>query len=808
MWNKYNPQERESYWQKFWEDNWVYKFDPQSSKPIYSIDTPPPTVSWKIHVWHIFSYTQAEVIWRYQRMLGKNVFYPFGFDDNWLPTERLVEKDTGKKPTDIWRQAFSDLCLEVTEKYRDQFKNLWKSIWLSVDWNLAYSTVSKEVQKISQTSFLKLFEKWIIYRKLFPALRCHECKTCVAQAEVEDKEFDSVFYDQVFTLEDWSEVIVATTRPELLPGCVAVFVNPKDERYTNLVWKKIYTPIGVQVDILADEKVAIDKWSWVVMCCTYWDETDMYWVQKHNLSERIILDEHGHLRNSWVEGMDWLFLKKGREFIVQKLKAEWKIRSEKPITHAVWVHERCSTPMEFIPISQWFIKILDRKQDMLTLADKINWYPEYMRKRYIDWVENLKWDWCISRQRYFGIPIPVWYSKKTWEMILADVDQLPVDPLKSKPMNLPQWHTYDDIEAEEDVLDTWATSSLTPLINVKWEQDWSIEDMLMPMSLRPQAHDIIRTWALYTIIMSMFHRNDIPFKDIMISWHVLAGKWEKISKSKGNAKHSPEELIKIYWADPIRYWACWWWLGKNIVFDEEEIKNWLRLVTKLWNASNFVFMNLSDFDPNTSIKADDMELLDLWILKRVEELSRIMKKNLDGYEFSPARMEFEKFFWSEFCDNYLEIVKDIIYKPENYKNGDRKKLSSQFALYHSLLGILKLISPIIPHITEEIYQSNYKDHVGIISIHNTLLPDVMIEWWNFEYLNTETKKLFEIVDMMRKFKSDNNIKLGQQVMKIIISWSSDQINDLKKYSDNIMAVTKAKEIVFLEWDSLGCELLV
>ena len=544
MENKYSILDREVELQRFWDENDINSFEENSDKPVFSVDTPPPTVSWKIHIGHIFSYTQAEVISRYKKMVWNVLFYPFWFDDNWLPTEKLVEKEIWKKWDELSREEFNEQCLNITEKFREKFKKVWISMWFSVDWNLAYSTISPEVQKISQLSFLKLIEKNAVYSKEAPSLWCPECETAIAQAEIDKKELNSVFYDIEFNLDDWTPILISTTRPELMPACVAVFVNPTDNRYKDLIWTNITTAIWKTVKIIWDDKVELDKWSWVVMCCSYWDETDMYWVKKHSLDENVILDESGMIINSWDEDLDGYYYKKARKLIVEKLTNNNKIINSKNIEHEVWTHERCWTPIEILTVKQWFIKTIDIKDKLLEAWDKIKWNPAHMQKRYIDWVSNLKWDWCISRQRNFWIPIPVWYSKKTWEVILPSEDQLPINPLKDYPSKLPEWHTIQDIYPELDVLDTWATSSLTPLINSNFFDKGMTNNEMIPMTIRPQAHDIIRTWTLYSIIMSHYHTWEIPFENLMISWHVLAAKWEKISKSKNNAWATPEELIQ------------------------------------------------------------------------------------------------------------------------------------------------------------------------------------------------------------------------------------------------------------------------
>lgn len=806
MADTYNPLESEKKWQEFWEQNQINKYEENSAKPTYSIDTPPPTVSGKIHIWHIFSYTQAEVIARFKRMSWYNLYYPFGFDDNWLPTEILVEKETWKRATVIWRLEFVKECLKTTEFYREKFKDLWQSVWLSVDWDLKYSTISAPVQTISQKSFLNLLKKGFIYKKNSPSLWCTKCGTSVAQAEVEDKELDWIFFQLKFQLEDGWDVLIATTRPELLPACLAVFVNPTDERYKSYIWKNIITPLWTKVKILSDEKVSIEKWTWVVMCCSYWDETDLYWIQTYNLPEKIIVNTRWVIVDTGIEGLDWLKLKEAKSFIVEMLKAQDKISSQTAIVHSVWTHERCGTPVEIIPVWQWFIKVIDQKERLLALADEIKWNPEYMKKRYIDWVENLKWDWCISRQRYFGIPVPIWYSKKTWEVILPSESQLPIDPLKDLPDVLPAWHTADDIIPESDVLDTWATSSLTPIINGKWQTPTVLEQHLKPMTLRPQAHDIIRTWAFYTIVMSMYHNDTIPFENIMISGHVLAWKWEKISKSKNNAWKSPEELIQLYWADSLRYWACGWGLWKNIILDEEEIKKWRKLLIKLWNSAKFVSMNLQDFDPKQSFDIDKLQPLDNWLLLKINQLWERMKTLLNDFEFWLARIEFEDFFWRVFCDQYLEIVKDKIYNFDKYENWVEKKLSAQYALYNTLYALLRLISPLIPHITEELYQLYFKEFEWVISIHKTSYEIWLKANWTYSDLNKQWELLLSLVDEMRKTKTLNWIKLWQAVSKIIITDSAENINILKQFSDDIKGVSKSQDLEFIVWDEKKIEI--
>ncbi len=801
---KYEPEVSEKNWQEFWQTEKINKYDPESKKTIYSIDTPPPTVSGKIHIGHIFSYTQAEVIARFKRMQGYNVFYPFGFDDNGLPTERLVEKEIGKKAADMPRKEFTELCMTITEKYREEFKTLWKSIGISADWDLEYSTISPYVRKMSQKSFLELYKKGLIIKKTAPALWDIEVQTSIAQAEIDDKEMDSYFHDLKFTLENGDTLVIATTRPELLPACVAVFVNPDDDRYKSIVGQKATTPLGVEVNIMTDNKVSIDKGSGAVMCCTYGDETDLYWAKTYNLPEKIIIGPDGKIKDSMVEEMNGLYVSKARPLMVEKLKEMGALLNSKHIMHTVKVYERTGRPIEIIPVSQWFIRTLDFKDRLLANADKINWYPDYMKRRYTDWVENLKWDWCVSRQRFFGVSVPVWYSKKTGEMIFPDESQLPVDTISDKPLNLPEGHTYDDIFPDTDVLDTWATSSITPEINAHWGENHPLADKLLPMDLRPQAHDIIRTWALYTIIKSELHHEDIPWENIMISGHVLFKKGEKISKSKDQKMLTPEELISKYSADAVRFWACRASLGKDVQFDEKEILNGKKLVTKLWNASNFTMMNIGTYDFSTKLDFDKLEMSDKWILMRAKETAQKMVSSLDKFEFGVAMTEFEKFFWHDFCDNYLEMVKDRIYKPEKYENGEAKKLSAQYALFKTLGAITKMVAPYLPHIAEEIYQEYFAKVENSKSVHVSQFPVNLIDYVaHTENIYSTIEKVFEVIEGVRKFKTDNKIRLGEEIKSVDISAPAENLAILKCFADDIQGVSRSHNITFKESENLS-----
>lgn len=782
---KYNSIESEKKWQEYWQKNNIYKYDFDSDKETFSIDTPPPTISGSLHIGHIFSYTQAEIIARFHRMLGENVFYPFGFDDNGLPTERLVEKEENIRASSMPRSQFIERCLSTTKKYEEEFKNLWLSMGFSVDWSLQYETINPIVQKISQKAFLDMARTGKAYIKESPVLWCTTCQTSIAQAELETKDCETTFnYIPFFT--EGEELMVATTRPELLYGCVCLFINPEDERYKKYIGKNALVPLyNYEIPILSDEKVSREKGTGIVMCATFGDTTDAEWYEKHRLPYRRVIEANGKISED-VPFIGGAAVIKGREKIIELLKERGLLRKSEIITHTVSTHERCGKPIEIIPSKQWYIDILSERERYLRAADEINWYPASMKTRYISWVQNLKWDWCISRQRYFGVPFPIWYCSKCGKVIFAKDEELPVNPMESKPSSACSCGSTEFIP-ETAVFDTWGTSSLTPLINAKWKTEKDITEKLLPMGMRTQAHEIIRTWAFYTIVRSLFHTGNIPWKDIMICGFVLAKKGEKISKSKNNASSSPKQLVEMHSADALRYWAAAAKLGTDTMFSEDELKISKRFLTKLWNAASFCIMQLQDFDGR---KPAELLPIDEWIIERTKSLEETVIKNLNQYEIGLAKHDIDEFFWNDFCDNYLEIVKDRLYKPEIH--GTEERLSGQYALYNVLLEILKLYAIYVPYITEEIFQSYYKEFIAASSIHK-LQWNIASDIKNEEILSFG-EDIKRIIGEVRRYKSERNLSLKEKINRLNISIPGNRGDYLQKTLKDIKACTWAEEI--------------
>lgn len=768
--------------QKLWDEKEAYKFRGIDERNIYSVDTPPPTVSGKLHVGHIFSFTQSEMLVRYHRLKGDNVYYPFGFDDNGLPTERLVEKEEGIYAKDLPRSEFIKKCTTTKDKYIKEFQELFKRLGISADWSLGYDTINELSRKVSQRSFIDLVRKGKAYRKEMPVLWCPCCQTSIAQAELDNKNIKSYFNYINFNVDN-KNLEIATTRPEFLGGCVAIFVNPNDERYNDLIGKKAIVPLyNNLVPIIADEKVVIEKGTGVVMCCTFGDQVDMEWQKEYNLPIKNIMQSDGKISSNVpiIGGMKTI---DARMKIVEELQKQgFLVRSQK-IEHSVGIHERCGNEIEIINSPQWYIDILGIKEELIKAADDINWHPTSMKVRYLDWVNNLKWDWCISRQRYFGVPFPVWYCKDCGDVMIPNDNELPLNPLEHNYNGVCKCGCHEFIP-ETAVMDTWATSSITPFINMKYGED-DERKYLYPMSMRSHAHEIIRTWTFYSIVKSLYHTGQVPWKDLMISGFVLAKKGEKISKSKNNAKMSPNDLLNTYGADMIRYWTASNKLGTDTWFDSKDIESSRRFMNKLWNSAKFVELHIKNVDLNESL---ELESIDKWIISKCSETLNKYKQQMDNYEMGLARQEIDKFFWNDLCDNYLEIAKERLYNPDN--KYESKQKSAQQTLAIVFLEVLKMYSPFVPHITEYIYQELYKNIVKDDLLCTSRFIELPYEKKYIEFGEAMKK----VVGDVRKYKTEHNLSMKETIEELKIFMSLDNIICLKDSILDIQSCTRSKYI--------------
>ncbi len=780
---------------KDWHEQGTYTIE-NNPGPLYTIDTPPPTVSGSLHIGHIFSYTQTDIIARYKRMHGYAIFYPMGFDDNGLATERFVENRRNIKGYQLPRSEFIKICLEESHAAEEIFKELWQRLGLSIDWKYTYSTISDRSRALSQESFITLYNNGFIYRRQEPALYCTTCRTSVAQAELDDKEVPSQFNDIIFKDSNENDLIIGTTRPELLPSCVALLYNPQDERYKHLAGTYATVPLyDYSVPIYADEDVAIEKGTGLVMCCTFGDKMDITWYKKYNLPYK----QSVGLDGKWLEHTGILAGLKAidaRAKILEALAQQNLLIRQQSIVHNVSIHERCKKEIEFISLPQWFVNILDYKKEFLALADAIEWYPTFMKVRYLNWVENLNWDWCISRQRFFGIPFPVWHCNDCGHIIVAEISQLPVDPQEYSYTKPCAQCNGTNIDPDTDVMDTWNTSSISPYICADLYQKstkspFGDNDAFIPMSMRPQAHDIIRTWAFYTIVKSWMHNRTYPWSSIVISGHVQTSQKEKISKSQGNTPTAPDALLSRYPADAIRYWTAQGTLGYDSPFSEEQIKNGQRLITKLWNAFRFAQPHIVDAP---SAQPASLGVVNEWILDAAATCFKQYDEYFKRNEFGHALLVVDAFFWKDYCDNYIELIKNQLFNPQEYDQNDVE--ATKWTLHTIGIMILQWYAPYVPYITDAIYQALYQTRIHVPSIHQTKFS-LMQQSRSYTDSRRIMKSILVIVETMRKLKSDHKISLKVPINVLhIYSTESSQRDDIAPHEQLIRGVTHAQHIEY------------
>src|SRR5262249_20744923 len=690
----------EAKWTALWEARGVYRFDRSRSRAdIYSIDTPPPTVSGSLHVGHVFSYTHTDVVARFKRMRGKAVFYPMGWDDNGLPTERRVQNyfgvrcdpslpydpnfqppdKPGKQPISVSRPNFVELCARLTVEDEKAFEALWKHLGLSVDWSMTYATIGKRALKVSQVSFLRLFHEGHAYQVEAPTLWDVDFRTAVAQAELEDREQPGAYHRIHFKKSDGGFVDIETTRPELIPACVALVAHPDDERYKPLFGTEVETPIfGVRVPVRPHALAEPERGSGIAMICTFGDVTDVIWWRELKLPVRAIIQPNGTLRPVTFGSDGWesanaaraqaaydqlanLPAAKAKTRIVELLKESGDLVGEpRPITHAVKFYEKGDRPLEIVTSRQWFIKSIPFRDVLLQRARELRWHPGYMQARLENWINGLNGDWCISRQRFFGVPFPIWYplladgTRDYAHPIAAPENRLPIDPSSDVPdgFRADQRDRPGGFSGDPDIMDTWATSSLTPQIVGGWLDDEDLFSRVFPMDVRPQAHDIIRTWLFSTVLRSQLEFGANPWAHVAISGWVLDPDRKKMSKSKGNVV-TPMALLEEHGSDGVRYWAASGRPGTDTAFDPAQMKVGRRLAIKLLNASKFVLANP---DP----RGDVVEAVDRGLLTVVGRLVREGTQDLEDYNYASVLQKAESLFWF-FCDNYLELVKSRRY---------------------------------------------------------------------------------------------------------------------------------------------------
>ncbi|WP_297464358.1 valine--tRNA ligase [Thermococcus sp.] len=777
----YNPKEVEPRWQKFWLDEKVYKYELDEKRPSYAIDTPPPFTSGTLHLGHVLSHTWIDIIARYKRMTGYNVLFPQGFDNHGLPTELKVEKEFGISKDQP--EKFLQKCVEWTWQAIEAMRNQFIRIGYSADWDLEYHTMDDWYKAAVQKSLLEFYKKGLLYQAEHPVYWCPRCRTSLAKAEVGYVEEEGYLYYIKLPLADGSgHVPIATTRPELMPACVAVFVHPDDERYKNVVGKKVKLPIFQrEVPVLADEDVDPSFGTGAVYNCTYGDEQDVVWQKRYNLPVIIAINEDGTM-NERAGPYKGLKTEEARKKIAEDLEKMGLLYKKEKIKHRVLRHtERssCMAPIELLPKKQWFIKVKDFTDEIVKVAKEINWYPEDMFLRLKDWAESMDWDWVISRQRVFGTPIPFWVCD-SGEIILPDEKDLPVDPRFDKPPR--KCSDGSEPKPVTDVLDCWVDSSITPLIISRWhdaikgdEEGKRWFEHNFPTALRPQGTDIIRTWAFYTIFRTWVLTGEKPWKDILINGMVAGPDGRKMSKSYGNVV-APDEVIPRYGADALRLWTALAPPGEDHPFKWETVDYNYRFLQKVWNIYRFAERHLEDFDPAKA--PAELEPLDRWILSRLHRLIKFATEEMEKYRFNLLTRELMTFVWHEVADDYIEMIKYRL-----YGDDEESKLKAKAALYELLYNTMLLLAPFVPHITEELYQNLFRERVKAKSVH-------LLEWPKFreDRIDENAEKLGElareIVGAIRRYKNSHGLALNAKLKHVAI-YSTDSYEMLKTIEKDI-----------------------
>jgi valyl-tRNA synthetase len=836
--------EAELRWDRCWEEWGTYRYDPSRPRAeTFVVDTPPPTVSGSLHIGHAFSFTHTDFLARFHRMRGMNVFYPMGWDDNGVPTERRVQnyfhvrcdpaapydpnlqlepanaKLRKRRPREVSRQNFIELCHLITQEDEKAFHEVWRRMALSVDWAQTYATIDDHCRMLAQWSFRDLFEKGHVYNVDAPFMWDVDFQMALAQADTEDRQQAGAYCDIEFGVEGGNEgFVIATTRPELLPACVGVTAHPEDERYRDLFGKKAITPLfRVPVPIFPSELADPEKGTGILMVCTFGDSTDVDWWRQHQLESRQLLGRNGRLievefgseafpsldpdaANRFYGELVGKRVPQARAAITEQLADPSGSATghgaplqcaPRPIEHAVKFYEKGDNPLEFVQTRQWFVRLLDKKRELLEQGERIAWHPDFMKVRYRDWTEGLQLDWCISRQRYFGVPIPVWYplddagDRDYANPIVADREQLPTDPMSDVPTGYTpeQRDQPGGFSGERDIFDTWFTSSLTPEIGSHWTLDDDRHAKLFPADVRPQSHEIIRTWAFYTILKALLHENEIPWRHVLISGWVLDPDRKKMSKSLGNVQ-TPLPIIERHSADAVRYWAGIARLGVDTATDEKVFKVGKRLSTKIFNAGKFVLSQTAEAHPITAE-------LDRAFVQKLSDLVERTTRDFEAFQHASVLKETESFFWTHFTDTYLELV-----KARARAEGEDEAAARGSAVAALRLGLdvlLRLLAPFLPYITEEVWSWVFAQEKGERSIHRAPWPSSE----NFRGIDPPANSgSFDVAvacwTAINKSKADAEVSMGRDALNLTIAANPKTLSSLGPVLADVLAAGRCR----------------
>jgi len=748
----YQPDIVEKKWLARWGETF-YAFQHNSDKPAYIIDTPPPYPTGDFHVGNALNWCYIDFLARYKRMCGYNVLFPQGWDCHGLPTEVKVEEKHHISKTQIEKQQFRELCKQLTRVNIAQMKAMMQRLGMSIDWSHEFVTMDDRYKRFTQLSFLRMYQNGMIYQEEHPVNWCPRCETAIAFAEVEYEDRAASLQYLLFKRpggeHDAEYVEIATTRPELLASCVAVAVHPADERYTGLAGTELVVPLFEHaVKVFVDESVDPAFGTGVVMICTFGDRQDVRWWKTHNLPLITSIDERGRMTAA-ARGYEGLSVRDCKKRTIEDLEAQGLLTKREPLQQNVGVCWRCKTPIEIISTRQWFVRVLH--EEIKRASEQISWYPEHFAIRLRNWVDSMEWDWCISRQRIFSVPIPIWYCTRCGTVKVASEAELPVDPTVSSPKETCSTCGSTAFKGEEDVLDTWMDSSLSAL----WVAGWDLNagqpssSIPFPVALRPQGHDIIRTWAFYSILRSLALTHTIPWQTILINGMVLGEDGYKMSKSRNNFI-SPDEVIREHGADVFRQWAAIGGaVGSDVQFRWKDIVAATKFMQKLWSILRFAMFHLAEYQPPAA--PVEFRVVDRWLLSKLTRLVGSVTDAMEHYKFDEALKELRAFAWNELADDYIELAKSRLYG----RSDAAGKESARYALYETLGTLAELLAPFSPFFAEEMYSCLGRER----SVHTTQWPAVKQELLDPE-AEMQGNLIAEIVRAVRRYKADHGVALN------------------------------------------------
>ena len=792
---EYNFTEIERKWQQKWEEKGTYRFDWKDKKrPVFAIDTPPPYPSGDFHMGNVLNWTYFDMVARYKRMQGYNVLFPQGWDCHGLSIEVQVEKQHALRKREVPPDQFRRWCEELVEKYIAIMKEGVVKLGCSVDWTTEYRTMNADYWRRTQLSFILLHKKDFVYQGTHPVNWCPRCETAIADAEVDYENRQGALHYIRFLLEGSVKyLLIATSRPEFIPACVAVAVNPQDERFQEYIGKKIEVPlVNRLVPIIADEGVDVEFGTGTMMICTFGDKEDVKTVMRHKLPVISLLTESGRI--SEVGGKYAGFsISKARETIIQDLSATGLLEKTEKLTQEIGGCDRCKAHVEVLERKQWFMKTMAMTERVKKTADEVVWYPDYMKTRLVDWARSLDWDWVISRQRVFGTPIPVWYCKNCGNVLLAKEEWVPIDPKLEKPRDGDCSKCGGkEFVPERDVFDTWMDSSITCAIHAGWpdRKDWK---RLFPADVHPSGIDIIRTWAYYLMVRHLALFDEKPYRSCLINGMVLGSDGRKMSKSLKNYVAAPE-VINKYGSDATRQWAAGGGAtGSDIPFRWPDVEYGKRFLVKLWNVSGFAGKLLSDYSPSGDAN-HELQLLDRWMLSKTARIARTLTEAMEKCQFNIAVEEVRNFTWHVFCDCYVEAVKDRLYRSERY--GEEKKKAGQFTLREVLLRVLQFLAPITPHVTEEIYQTLYGQSADFESLQLSSWP--ILDSYLDEKAESRGDLVIAVISEVRREKAEKHLPLNTQIRKLtIFAGDKEKAEAVREGSMDIVGTCKVENIEVL-----------